>query len=71
MLLQLYSAAVLLLDILVLVVRCMLSIVQATFQLIVPPKEKSVAGETVLVSSRPGLLENCYKPDELLTRPVN
>lgn len=50
MLLKLYSALVLTLDILLLVVRCLLSIAKASFQLIVPPAEKSVQGETVLVS---------------------
>ncbi|XP_026280018.1 estradiol 17-beta-dehydrogenase 11 isoform X1 [Frankliniella occidentalis] len=50
MLLKLYSALVLLLDILVLTVRCFVSIFQSTFQLIVPPREKSVSGETVLIT---------------------
>lgn len=50
MLLKLYSTLVLLLDILLLVVRCTLSILQATFEIVVPPKEKSVAGEIVLIT---------------------
>lgn len=50
MLLKLYSALVLVLDIVVLVVRCFLSIGQAAFELVVPPKEKSVAGEVVLIT---------------------
>ena len=50
MLLKLYSAAVLLVDILLLVVRCLASIVQNTFELVVPPAEKSVAGEVVLIT---------------------
>ncbi|KAK7789584.1 hypothetical protein R5R35_009951 [Gryllus longicercus] len=47
---KVYSAAVLLLDVLVLLVRVMAALGESLFRLIVPPQEKSVVGEVVLIT---------------------
>ena len=49
MLIKMYAVAVLVVDIVVLIVRCLAAISQALFELFVAPKEKSVQGEVVLV----------------------
>lgn len=44
------SAVALTVEIVVLLVRILFTVLEALWQVVVPPKEKSVANETVLVS---------------------
>nr|CAD7197858.1 unnamed protein product [Timema douglasi] len=50
MLLKLYSISILLLDILLLHIKILLAIVEAFYKKIIPPAEKSVSGEIVLIT---------------------